>query len=267
MALKMKFLESNPINAEDQIRYPVSYANGIYLKDGTRTVQDFIDSFNVNNGGDNSINLPKDCVNTDQIVNYAVTSGKIAASAIIEEKIADNAITNAKVTSYNKDKRIGGLGGDKLKDNAVTEDKIADGAVTLQKAAFGQIELIYSGVPVGTSNKASVTGLDKYRCLILGVTTGGPSTIGNDGTQNGGSMLTTTIIPLIQEPEGSFVYRPFTNSHQALFPDIKADGTGSQTSYAAFFQFDSNSTSSGKVWLSESTGGASYSGLVLFGIK
>ena len=273
-ALKMKFLQGK---SGDKYNYPVTKSDGVFFDDqGKKTLKSFIDSDLKTLSW-----LPSKSIENKHLKNASVTRDNIGTGAISTTKIADEAVTNQKIKKYEANKPGSGIQTDRIADGAITDakilafngdvggisgDKIKDGAITLEKAAFGQIELIYSGVPVGTSGKANVTGLDKYRCLILGVTNGGPSTVGSDGNQNGGSMLATIMIPLIKESEGTFAYRPFTNVHQAFFPDIKEDGTGSYNTYSAWFQFDSNSTSSGKVWLAERAG-ASYSGLVLFGIK
>lgn len=273
--LKMKFLQGK---SGDQYNYPVTKPEGIFFDDeGKKTLRTFVDS------DLKSLSwLPSKSIENTHLKNASVTRDNIGTGAVSTTKIADEAVTNQKIKKYEANKPGSGIQTDRIADGAITDakilafngdvggisgDKIKDGAITLEKAAFGQIELIYSGVPVGASGKANVTGLDKYRCLILGVTNGGPSTVDGSKNQNGGSMLATTMIPLIKESEGTFAYRPFTNVHQAFYPDIKEGGTGSYNTYSAWFQFDSNSTSSGKVWLAERTDDISYSGLVLFGIK
>lgn len=278
MSLKMKFLQGK---VNDQVSYPVTTDEGVELSSG-ETLKEFITKItkNFNWMGNNTVtknHLQKESVTDEKISKY---KSSVAGSGIQTASIADGAITDAKILPYklksgSSTEYVGGLSGNKIKDGAITNEKISggisgskieDGTITLEKTTFGQIDLIYSGVPVGENNKVSVTGLDQYRCLILGVTNGGPSTVDSRGNPNGGSILATIMIPLIRESEDTFFYRPFTNIHQAFFPDIKENGTGSWHTYSASFQFDSNSTSSGKVWLAEITG-ASYSGLVLFGIK
>ena len=69
---------------------------------------------------------------TDDIVNRAVTSEKIALQAIITELLADLAVTTAKIAN-------GAVTADKIADLAVITRKLADLAVTTEKLANGAV--------------------------------------------------------------------------------------------------------------------------------
>ena len=69
-------------------------------------------------------------VESDNIKDLNVTSGKLASSAVTNAKIADNAITASKIASN-------AIGSSEIAANAVGTSEIANGAVTAEKLAPG----------------------------------------------------------------------------------------------------------------------------------
>lgn len=91
----------------------------------------------------NSITIPVDNIDTDQIKNGAITTGKINNGAVSHDKLADNSVetNNIKNGEVTHDKLSdNSVETNNIKDSAVTTCKINDGAVTNDKMANNSVD-------------------------------------------------------------------------------------------------------------------------------
>lgn len=98
-----------------------------------------------NNATLESSQIPGNTVQTEHIVNYSITSSKIADSAITSNKLVNEAVTTDKIRNLsvtNSKIADGAITFDKIANNAVTTTKILDSAITSAKIADGTIQTV-----------------------------------------------------------------------------------------------------------------------------
>jgi hypothetical protein len=91
-------------------------------------------------------------VDTDAIIDGAVTQPKLAGSSVGQAQLADNTVTHAKLVD-------GAVGQTKLGDGVVTAAKLADNAVTLPRIASGSVDnsKIAAGAAIAVSKLGANT--------------------------------------------------------------------------------------------------------------
>ena len=81
-----------------------------------------------------TVNLKNNAVTSGKIADGAVTSGKISDGAVSSGKLASNAVTSGKINN-------GSVTSTKIADGAVIEDKISSSAVSTSKIADGAVSV------------------------------------------------------------------------------------------------------------------------------
>lgn len=164
----------------------------------------------------------KDAID-DRVVNIELPewdSSNPTTTGVQTKNIADKAITDAKVMPYNSETDLGGLSGDKIKNNAITSEKIHNNTIQIEDLAFdpfpeavllGEVQDNLSsptetngtsGYSRKLSSKFSICGQDgkiddstkwtDFRCLVLGI---GIIKSRSDNRSEK-RLLQTTIVPV-----------------------------------------------------------------------
>lgn len=147
LTLGIEGVTSNLASMEGKI---IDAENGIQVDSPKTNFKGDIDVAGILTG-----NLADDIINTDQIVNNAVTAAKIANGSISNAKLANGAVGASKIANGSVDNAklansavtaakiaTGSVGNVKIADGAVNAAKIANGSVDNAKLANGAVNAV-----------------------------------------------------------------------------------------------------------------------------